>query len=111
MISCAGFVYAACVALYEANPRRATSTLASRLPNGTRLLRYSALGLIALSVIILGLQNSFEKAVPIVIGLVAFAGIVCILVADFFPNRLAASAWATIAGGAFLFVLTAVGVI
>lgn len=108
MLSSAGLVYAACVALYEADPRRATTRLSAREPFGSKGLRLAAIALISVSTVLLGAINSFEKAVPIVIGLVALSGIACILVAEFFPKRLGASAWVTLALGALMFVITVV---
>ncbi|MEM6818107.1 MAG: hypothetical protein AAF578_04915 [Pseudomonadota bacterium] len=99
MLASASLVYAACVALFEADPKRSKSELFSTDTRARAFLRPAATALFITALALLSLLFSFEKAVAIVIGLIAFGGIASILIATFFPQRLLGSGIALLAFG------------
>ncbi len=100
MVSSVSMVYAACVALFEANPKRATTFWASDKRPATA--RVAAVGLLLCALVLLTISVGFELAVPTLIVMLAFSGIACVLIAEFRPGYLFSSAIALLILGIIL---------
>lgn len=100
-LTSAGLLYAACVALFHAHPKRTRVELVRTREHGAMVVRGAASVLILATTMIIASQLGWEKAIPIVLGVLAAAGILCVLAAVFTPRR-------HVLGGTVLLVIGAV---
>ncbi len=98
-LSTTGLLYAACVALYHAHPGRSWLEWLRSASARPWLLRVSAVALIAGAFLLLASQIGWERAVPVALGVLAGAGILCVLAAVFTPKTHVAGATLALAIG------------
>lgn len=85
-LSSAGLLYAACVALYHADPKRSQFESLRTAARGPGVLRSAAAALIVVALLVLASRIGWERAVPVALGILAGGGIVCVLAAVFTPK-------------------------
>ena len=99
-LSSTGLLYAACVALYHAHPKRSQFESLRRTARGPALLRSAAAAMIVAALLVLASRIGWERAIPVALGVMAGGGIVCVLAAVFTPK-------AHVVGGTILLAIGA----
>ena len=85
-LSSTGLLYAACVALYHAHPKRSRLESLRDAARGPAVLRSAAAAMIAAALLLLASRIGWERAIPVALGVLAGGGIVCVLAAVFTPR-------------------------
>lgn len=86
-LTSAGLLYAACVALFHAHPKRSRVELVRSHEHGPLVVRAGASVLILATTMIVASPLGWERAIPIVLGVLAGAGILCVLAGVLTPRR------------------------
>ena len=86
-LTSAGLLYAACVALFHAHPKRTRVELVRSHEQGPLVVRAGASVLILATTMIVASPLGWERAIPIVLGVLAAAGVLCVLAAVYTPRR------------------------
>lgn len=100
-LSSTGLLYAACVALYHADPKRSQFERLRSATRGSAVLRSAAAAMVVAALLLLASRIGWERAIPVALGVMAGGGIVCVLAAVFTPR-------AHVMGGTILLVVGAV---
>ncbi|MEM9172351.1 MAG: hypothetical protein AAGA84_06560 [Pseudomonadota bacterium] len=101
-LATAGLLYAACVLLHHAHPKRSDINWVASDERAPTIMRWSAVVLIAMAQLLLAAAIGWERGIPVLLAVLAGAGVFSLLTATLASR-------AHVAGGLILFIVGVAG--